>query len=121
MTDDVFTNHFEERRSERRNRLDQLYSVEIDLGRSLPVYQLKLRGDIPKLKDFIGNIKVLDGIYVEATLFDSEGAKILFLANEAGFERLASFLSEIEGEGLKDSSVEPVIHMPIFRKSLTQK
>ena len=43
MTDDVFTNQFEERRSERRNRLDQPYSVEIDLGRSLPIYQLKLR------------------------------------------------------------------------------
>lgn len=43
MPDDVFTNHFEERRSEDRTRLDQLYSVEIGLGRSIPIYQLKLR------------------------------------------------------------------------------
>jgi hypothetical protein len=34
---------FNEKRSERRNVLDQLYSVEIDLGRPVPVYQLKLR------------------------------------------------------------------------------
>ena len=43
MTDDVSTNYLEERRSEHRNILDQLYSVEIDLGRPIPIYQLKLR------------------------------------------------------------------------------
>ena len=43
MPDDVSTNHLEERRSEHRNILDQLYRVEIDLGRRIPIYQLKLR------------------------------------------------------------------------------
>jgi hypothetical protein len=43
MPDDVSTNRLDEKRSERRKILDQLYSVEIDLGRPLPIYQLKLR------------------------------------------------------------------------------
>ena len=37
------TNSPDERRSERRNVLDHLCSVEIDLGRPIPIYQLKLR------------------------------------------------------------------------------
>jgi hypothetical protein len=37
------TKHLEERRSENRTTLAELYSVEIDLGRPLPIYQLKLR------------------------------------------------------------------------------
>lgn len=43
MSDDVSTNHLEEKRSEHRNILDQPYSVEIDLGRPIPAFQLKLR------------------------------------------------------------------------------
>ena len=43
MPDDVSTNNPKERRSENRTTLAELYSVEIDLGRPLPVYQLKLR------------------------------------------------------------------------------
>jgi len=43
MVDEVSTNHFDERRSEHRNKFGQLYSVEIDLGRPVPIYQLKLR------------------------------------------------------------------------------
>lgn len=43
MPDKVSTNHLEERRSEKRTILAELYSVEIDLGRSIPIYQLKLR------------------------------------------------------------------------------
>ena len=43
MSDDASTNYPEEKRSEPRNMLDQPYSVEIDLGRWIPAYQLKLR------------------------------------------------------------------------------
>ena len=43
MPDNVSTNHLEERRSEVRDSLDQHYRVEIDLGRPIPIYQLKLR------------------------------------------------------------------------------
>jgi hypothetical protein len=43
MPDDVSTNRFEERRTENRVILAELYSVEIDLGRPIPIYQLKLR------------------------------------------------------------------------------
>ena len=43
MPDDVSTSNLKERRSENRTTLAELYSVEIDLGRPLPIYQLKLR------------------------------------------------------------------------------
>ena len=43
MPDDVITNYLDEKRSEQRKIFDQLYSVEIDLGRPKPIYQLKLR------------------------------------------------------------------------------
>ncbi len=43
MSDDVPTNHLEEKRAEHRDIVDQSYSVEINLGRPIPVYQLKLR------------------------------------------------------------------------------
>jgi len=43
MSDDASTNYPEEKRSEPRKLLDQPYSVEIDLGRRIPAYQLKLR------------------------------------------------------------------------------
>ena len=43
MPDDTPTNHHEEKRSEHRNILDRPYSVEINLGRPIPVYQMKLR------------------------------------------------------------------------------
>lgn len=43
MPDDVYTTHLEERRCEHRNELDQLYSVELNPGRPIPIYQLKLR------------------------------------------------------------------------------
>ena len=43
MPDDTPTNHLEEKRSEHRDIVDQPYSVEINLGRPIPVYQMKLR------------------------------------------------------------------------------
>ena len=43
MSDDDSTNYPEEKRSEPRNMLDQPYSVEIDIGRPIPAFQLKLR------------------------------------------------------------------------------
>ena len=43
MPDDTPTNHPEEKRSEQRDIVDQPYSVEINLGRPIPVYQMKLR------------------------------------------------------------------------------
>jgi hypothetical protein len=43
MPDKVSTKRLEERRSENRIRLAELYSVEINLGRSIPIFQLKLR------------------------------------------------------------------------------
>lgn len=43
MPDDVSINHHDDKRSEHRKILDQIYSVEIDLGRPTPIYQLKLR------------------------------------------------------------------------------
>jgi hypothetical protein len=43
MPDNVPTNPLEEKRSELRDIVDQPYSVEINLGRPIPVYQLKLR------------------------------------------------------------------------------
>jgi hypothetical protein len=43
MPDDSSTNHLKEKRSEHRNLLDQPYSVEIDLGRPIPIFQLKLK------------------------------------------------------------------------------
>lgn len=43
MPDEDSANRHDERRSEFRNILDPLYSVEIDLGRPIPIYQLKLR------------------------------------------------------------------------------
>ena len=43
MSDDAGTNNSEEKRSEHRNILDKPYNVEIDLGRPIPAYQLKLR------------------------------------------------------------------------------
>ena len=43
MSDDTPTNPLEEKRSEQRDIVDQPYSVEINLGRPIPVYQMKLR------------------------------------------------------------------------------
>jgi len=43
MADEVSPRHLGEKRSEHRNIIDQPYSVEIDLGRSIPAFQLKLR------------------------------------------------------------------------------
>ena len=43
MSDDGSPIRPAERRSERRDLLNQLYSVEINLGRPIPIYQLKLR------------------------------------------------------------------------------
>ena len=43
MPDKVSTKRLEERRSENRIILAELYSVEINLGRSIPIFQLKLR------------------------------------------------------------------------------
>ena len=43
MPDDTPTNPLEEKRSEQRDIVDQPYSVEINLGRPIPVYQMKLR------------------------------------------------------------------------------
>ena len=43
MSDKIPTNHLDEKRSEQRDIVDQPYSVEINLGRPIPVYQLKLR------------------------------------------------------------------------------
>ena len=43
MPNDVVTKHLEEKRSEPRITLDQPYSVEINLGRPIPIFQLKLR------------------------------------------------------------------------------
>ena len=43
MTQDALTDHKEEKRSEPRNMLDLSCSVEIDLGRPVPIYQFKLR------------------------------------------------------------------------------
>ena len=43
MADEVSPRHLGEKRSERRNIIDQPYSVEIDLGRPIPAFQLKLR------------------------------------------------------------------------------
>ncbi len=43
MPDDTPTNHLEEKRSEQRDIVEQPYSVEINLGRPIPVYQMKLR------------------------------------------------------------------------------
>jgi len=43
MTQDTLTGYNEERRSEPRNMLDLSCSVEIDLGRPVPIYQFKLR------------------------------------------------------------------------------
>ena len=43
MAIDDITAFDEERRSEPRNLLDLSYSVEVDVGRQLPIYQFKLR------------------------------------------------------------------------------
>ena len=43
MSQDTLTGHKEEKRSEPRNMLDLSCSVEIDLGRPVPIYQFKLR------------------------------------------------------------------------------
>ncbi|MBW2412287.1 MAG: PilZ domain-containing protein [Deltaproteobacteria bacterium] len=43
MPDDTPTNHLEEKRSEHRDIVDQPCSVEINLGRPIPAYQMKLR------------------------------------------------------------------------------
>jgi hypothetical protein len=43
MPNEISTNNLKERRSENRTTLAELFSVEIDLGRPLPIYQLKLR------------------------------------------------------------------------------
>jgi len=44
MPEDIPTNVSNERRSENRTVIiERSYSVEIDIGRSIPIYQLKLR------------------------------------------------------------------------------
>ena len=43
MASEVSPRHLGEKRAEHRNTIDQPYSVEIDLGRPIPAYQLKLR------------------------------------------------------------------------------
>lgn len=43
MTQDIITGYSEERRSEPRNVLELSSSVEIDLGRPIPIFQFKLR------------------------------------------------------------------------------
>jgi hypothetical protein len=43
MANEVSPRHLGEKRSEHRNTIDQPYSVEIDLGRPIPAFQLKLR------------------------------------------------------------------------------
>jgi hypothetical protein len=43
MANEISPRHLGEKRSEHRNTIDQPYSVEIDLGRPIPAFQLKLR------------------------------------------------------------------------------
>lgn len=43
MTEDQLNKSFVERRSEPRTRTEGLYSIEINLGGSIPIYQFRLR------------------------------------------------------------------------------
>ena len=47
MAADELDNSFVEKRSEPRTRTEDLYSVEINLGGSIPIYQFQLRDTSP--------------------------------------------------------------------------